>query len=82
MHHADIFCLLMKKNVTLSSIAEEEEVSPSFVSKVVRGEKISFTVATNIAAKISRSLNTLWPDKYNHSPRPLRRPSAQDEVAA
>jgi len=77
MHHADIFCLLMKKNVTLSSIAEEEKVSLSFVSQVVRGEKISFSIATAIAAKVDKSLNTLWPGKYNHTPRPLRRPSAQ-----
>ncbi len=77
MHHADIFCLLMKKNVTLSSIAGDEEVSPSFVSQVVRGEKISFGVATAIAAKVGRSLNTLWPDKYKHTPRSLRRASAQ-----
>jgi len=77
MHHADIFCLLMKKNVTLSSIAGEEQVTPSFVSQVIRGKKISFAVATAIAAKVGKSLNTLWPDKYKHTPRSLRRSSAQ-----
>jgi len=77
MHHADIFCLLMKKNVTLSSVASEEQVTPSFVSQVIRGKKISFSVATAIAAKVDKSLNTLWPGKYDHTPRPLRRASSR-----
>jgi len=77
MHHADIFCLLLKKNLTLTAIAEEEKVSLSFVSQVVRGEKTSFSVATAIAAKVGKSLNTLWPNKYKHTPRSLRRSSAQ-----
>jgi len=82
MHHADIFCLLMKKNVTLTSLAKEEGVVISVVSEVIRGKKASFSVATAIAAKVGKSLNTLWPGKYNHTPRPLRRPSAQTKAAA
>lgn len=73
MHHADIFCLLMKRKITLTAIAEDEGVSVSFVSKVVKGDKTSFAVATNIAAKVNRSLNTLWPGQYKHAPRPLQR---------
>lgn len=77
MHHADIFCLLMKKNVTLTALAKEEGVGVSVVSEVIRGKKTSFSVATAIAAKVGKSLNTLWPGKYNHTPRSLRRASAQ-----
>jgi len=82
MHHADIFCLLMKQGVTLTAIALEEQVTVGIVSEVIRSKKTSFAIATAIAAKIGRSLNTLWPGKYNHTPRPLRRPSAQSEEAA
>jgi len=67
----------MKKNVTLTALAKEEGVGVSVVSEVIRGKKASFAVATAIAAKVGKSLNTLWPDKYDHAPRPLRRPSAQ-----
>ena len=78
MHHADIFCLLMKRNVTLTALAKEEQVTLSHVSQVVRGKKSSFSVASAIAAKVGKSLNTLWPGKYNYPPRTLRRPSAQE----
>ena len=82
MHHADIFCLLTKQNVTLTSIAKEEKVTVGVVSEVIRGKKRSFAVATAIAVKAKRSLNTLWPGEYKHTPRPLRRASAQSRVAA
>ncbi|MBL1321526.1 MAG: helix-turn-helix domain-containing protein [Methylophaga sp.] len=66
MHHAEIFCLLMKRNVTMVSIARQEDVSPSVVTEVIRGKKTSFAVATAIAVKVDRSLTTLWPGKYDH----------------
>jgi len=79
MHHADIFCLLSKRKITLTSIAKEEGVSLVTVSEVVRGKRISYSVARAIAVKTQRSLNTLWPDGRYKTPstRPLRRPAVR-----
>lgn len=76
MHQADIFCLLMKKKITLTSIAKEEGVSLMSVSHVVRGQRSSFAIATAIAAKVDRSLETLWPGQYDYSPRSQTRKKA------
>jgi len=74
MHHADIFCLLAKRKITLISIAGEEGVSASTVTQVIRGDISSFSIATAIAVKANRSLETLWPGRYKTpSTRPLAR---------
>lgn len=76
MHYADILCLLMKKKITLTAIAKEEGVSKMSVSHVVHGQRSSFAIATAIAAKVDRSLDTLWPGQYNYSPRSQARKKA------
>jgi len=75
MHHADITCRLTKAGFSHTDIANEEGVSVRFVGQVISGEKISHTVAKNIAKKTRLKINTLWPGRYKHDPRPLRRAS-------
>lgn len=82
MHHADIFCALMKQRTTLTEIAKEEGVSVSVVSEVIRGKKKSFDVATAIAVKLSLSLNTLFPGQYDHTPKGQRRDTQGHRQAA
>lgn len=82
MHHADIFCALMKQRTTLTEIAKEEGVSVSVVSEVIRGKKKSFDVATAIAAKLGKSLNRLWPGQYQYTPKGQRRDTEGDRQAA
>ena len=75
MHHADIICLLTRAGLTLTDIASEEGVRVSSVSEVIHGKMTSHSIASTIATKVNRSVNTLWPGRYKHEPRPLRRPS-------
>lgn len=74
MHYADIYCLLQKRKITLISIAKEEGVSSASITQVLRGQDSSFSIATAIAAKVDRSLETLWPGRYTTpSTHPLAR---------
>lgn len=82
MHHADIFCALMKKRITLTEIAKVEGISVSVVSEVIRGKKKSFDVATAISAKLNISLNRLFPGQYEHTPRGQRRETHGHRQAA
>lgn len=76
MHYIDIYALLVKKDTTLAEVAKSEGVSPSFVSKVIRGNRHSYSVAAYIAAVTDVPLQRLWPEQYRYAPRELRRKAA------
>ena len=82
MHYADIHALLVKKNVTISQVAESEGVSHSFVCAVIRNKKRSFAVASFIAAAVGKSMNKLWPKQYDYIPRERWRERNHGEIAA
>jgi len=82
MHYADIYALLVKKGITLSQVAEAEDVDPSLVSKVIRNSRRSYAVASFIAAKTGVPLERLWPGVYTYSPRERGRDRNYNRVAA
>jgi len=75
MHHADITCRLTKAGFSHTDIANEEGVSVRFVGQVICGERTSKKVANAIAKKIGLTIDKVWPGRYKHEPRPLRRPT-------
>lgn len=68
VHWAEIICEIQKKGVTLTEISEQEDVSKSVVTEVIRGTKTSHPVAYAISALINISTEKLWPGKYLESP--------------
>lgn len=73
MHHADIYAAIVKAGSSVSGVAKDEDVSASTVTKVIRGERTSYSIATRIAVVTGLPLERLWPGKYTFPPRPVRR---------
>jgi lambda repressor-like predicted transcriptional regulator len=64
MHWADIIAAIHKANSSLSSIAQNEGVSPSMVSNVVRDKYRSHKVAYAVAAVTGIPTEKMWPGRY------------------
>lgn len=67
MHWADIRAVLMKKGVTQSQIANEENVTEACVSMVIKRNRTSAKVALAIAAHTELSLKTLFGRRYQYA---------------
>ena len=68
MHYADIIAALHKAGHPPSKVAVHLEVSPSAVSRVIRGLSTSYNVASYIAAVTHIPLNRLWSDGRYRKP--------------
>lgn len=64
LHWAEIVCELQKRGWTLTKVAEQESVSKSVVTEVIRGTKVSHPVAYAISSIIDIPTEKLWPGKY------------------
>ena len=64
MHWADIKAAIEKANSSLRQIADQEGVSASFVTRVVRGYSTSHAVAYAIAEKTGIPTEKMWPGRY------------------
>ena len=64
MHPADILAAVKKVKSSARLIAEQENCDPSFVVRVISGEKTSHPVAYAIAAKTGIPTEKMWPGRY------------------
>lgn len=69
MHPADIKASLEKKGRPCAWIARELGVTPTSVSRVIKGDLVSRRIASRIATELGVSLNRLWPGKYTSRSR-------------
>ncbi len=65
----EIVFQLRKHGVTQSDIAKELNVTYSSVSNVIHGRATSFRIAVRLAAQIGRTVQELWPGRYEFKPR-------------
>ena len=68
MHWAEIICAIQKNGMSVSKIADQEDVSQPMVTEVIRGKKTSHKVAYAIAAVTNIPTEKMWPGKYLESP--------------
>lgn len=68
MHWAEIICAIQKAGLSVSKIADQENVTQPMVTSVIRGSKTSHKVAYAIAAITNIPTERLWPGKYLESP--------------
>lgn len=64
-HPADIKAAIEKAGSSQADIAREFKVSRPTVNKVVYGQASSLRIAAHIAKLIGKSLEELWPGRYD-----------------
>ncbi|WP_017325672.1 helix-turn-helix domain-containing protein [Synechococcus sp. PCC 7336] len=64
MHREDIKAALRKAGYTLSEIAREFDVTPTTVSKIVKGSCRSRRIEAAIAEKLQVPIEEVFPEKY------------------
>lgn len=69
MHAADIKAGLQKAGVKMREIAQELEISETTVSQVIYGRSSSYRVAKRIASHLNKSVNDIWPGRYENKKR-------------
>lgn len=79
MHPEDIKASIRKTGVTPADLARELGVSHMSVSYVIEGRHTSRRIADRIAEITGKSLNQLWPGKYDKAaqPAPAAEPVSQ-----
>lgn len=55
---------LVKRRITLKQIAAEQSVKPPTVSIVLKGDRRSRRIEQAIAAKIGKTAEEVFPDRY------------------
>jgi lambda repressor-like predicted transcriptional regulator len=55
---------LVKRGITFKQIASEQKVKPLTVSIVLKGDRRSRCIEQAIAAKIGRTVEEVFPDRY------------------
>lgn len=70
----DIKSLIYKKGANLSDVARAAGVSPSTVSRVIKGHVKSRDIATVISNFLGKPVDALWPGMY---PEVYRRRSSE-----
>lgn len=64
MHPVDIQACLKKGGFSQASIAKELKVAESSVHNVIKGTITSRRIAEHIANKIGKSIDEIWPNRY------------------
>ncbi len=72
--------LLRRKGWTQVRIAAELGVSKAVVGNVIHSRVTSHAVANFIGAVLGREVDRIWPGRYAHAPRPLRRPPVSPDA--
>jgi hypothetical protein len=65
----DILYMMSLKGINSTTVAEKLNVPRPCVSQVVHGTDRSYNIATYIAAEVGTTVNQLWGDAYNYTPR-------------
>lgn len=65
MHPADIKAEIEKAGITQRKIAKDCGKSIAMVSMVISGDAVSKKVAEAISGAIGKTIEQVWPEKYN-----------------